>query len=347
MIKIVDLEKTYEASGGRRVTALRGVNLHVAKGEIFGIIGESGAGKSTLVRCMNMLERPTSGSVIVDGEDLTKMNDSKLRAARKDISMIFQHFNLLSSRTVFDNVAFPLELVGKKKAEIEAKVLPLLELVGLADKRNQYPSQLSGGQKQRVGIARALASDPKVLLCDEATSALDPQTTKSILNLLKDINEKLKLTIVLITHEMHVIKEICHRVAVIGGGNIVEEGPVAEVFMHPKQQITREFISTVISHELPPFLADVDLSDTPVEGSNLVLRLSFVGDSADEPIMSRLIRDIGVDVNIIYGNIDQIQSTAYGTLIIELSGDDEDIQASLDYLHQQKLGVEVIGYVIA
>ncbi|MBQ5636424.1 MAG: methionine ABC transporter ATP-binding protein, partial [Selenomonadales bacterium] len=167
------------------------------------------------------------------------------------------------------------------------------------------------------------------------------------LNLLKDINEKLKLTIVLITHEMHVIKEICHRVAVIGGGNIVEEGPVAEVFMHPKQQITREFISTVISHELPPFLADVELSDTPVEGSNLVLRLSFVGDSADEPVMSRLIRDKGVDVNIIYGNIDQIQNTAYGTLIIELSGDDADIQASLDYLHQQKLGVEVIGYVIA
>ena len=347
MIKIVDLEKTYEASGGRRVTALRGVNLHVAKGEIFGIIGESGAGKSTLVRCMNMLERPTSGSVIVDGEDLTKMNDSRLRAARKDISMIFQHFNLLSSRTVFDNVAFPLELVGKKKAEIEAKVLPLLELVGLADKRNQYPSQLSGGQKQRVGIARALASDPKVLLCDEATSALDPQTTKAILKLLKDINEKLHLTIVLITHEMHVIKEICHRVAVIGGGNIVEEGPVSEVFMHPKEQITREFISTVISHELPPILADVKLSDQPREGSNLVLRLSFVGDSADEPIMSRLIRDIGVDVNILYGNVDQIQNTSYGTLIIELSGDDEDIQASLAYLHEQKLGVEVIGYVIS
>ena len=347
MIKIVDLEKTYEASGGRRVTALRGVNLHVAKGEIFGIIGESGAGKSTLVRCMNMLERPTSGNVIVDGEDLTKMNDSKLRAARKDISMIFQHFNLLSSRTVFDNVAFPLELVGKKKAEIEAKVLPLLELVGLADKRNQYPSQLSGGQKQRVGIARALASDPKVLLCDEATSALDPQTTKSILKLLKDINEKLHLTIVMITHEMHVIKEICHKVAVIGGGNIVEEGPVSEVFMHPKEQITREFISTVINHELPPMLADVELSDQPREGSSLILRLSFVGDSADEPIMSRLIRDIGVDVNILYGNVDQIQNTSYGTLIIELSGDDADIQASLAYLHEQKLGVEVIGYVIA
>lgn len=347
MIKITDLEKTYEASGGRRVTALRGVNLHVAKGEIFGIIGESGAGKSTLVRCMNMLERPTSGSVVVDGEDLTKMNDSRLRAARKDISMIFQHFNLLSSRTVFDNVAFPLELVGKKKDEIEAKVLPLLELVGLADKRNQYPSQLSGGQKQRVGIARALASDPKVLLCDEATSALDPQTTKAILKLLKDINAKLYLTIVLITHEMHVIKEICDKVAVIGGGNIVEEGPVSEIFMHPKQQITREFISTVVNHELPPILANVKISDQPVEGSKLVLRLSFVGDTADEPIMSRLIRDKGVDVNIIYGNIDQIQNTSYGTLIIELSGDDTDIQASLSYLHEQKLGVEVIGYVIA
>lgn len=347
MIKITDLEKTYTASGGRKVTALRGVNLHVAKGEIFGIIGESGAGKSTLVRCMNMLERPTSGAVVVDGEDLTKMSDARLRQARKDISMIFQHFNLLSSRTVFDNVAFPLELVGKKKDEIEAKVMPLLELVGLADKRNQYPSQLSGGQKQRVGIARALASDPKVLLCDEATSALDPQTTKAILKLLKDINAKLHLTIVLITHEMNVIKEICDRVAVIAGGNIAEEGSVVDVFMNPREDITREFISTVISHELPAILADVELVDTYVSGSKAVLRLSFVGDSADEPVMSRLIRDKGVDVNILYGNVDQIQNTSYGTLIIELSGEDADIKASLDYLHNINLGVEVLGYVVS
>lgn len=347
MIKITDLEKTYTAVGGRKVTALRGVNLHVAKGEIFGIIGESGAGKSTLVRCMNMLERPTKGTVVVDGEDLTQMNDARLRQARKDISMIFQHFNLLSSRTVFDNVAFPLELVGKKKDEIEAKVMPLLELVGLADKRNQYPSQLSGGQKQRVGIARALASDPKVLLCDEATSALDPQTTKAILKLLKDINAKLHLTIVLITHEMNVIKEICDRVAVIAGGNIAEEGSVVEVFMNPQADITREFISTVISHELPAILADVELKDEYVSGSKVVLRLSFVGDSADEPVMSRLIRDKGVDVNILYGNVDQIQNTSYGTLIIELSGEDADIKASLDYLHNINLGVEVLGYVVS
>jgi len=223
MIELKNLQKTYQGDNGS-LEALRGVSVHVREGEIYGVIGKSGAGKSTLIRCINMLERPTSGSVIVDGEELTTMPERQLRDVRKKIGMIFQHFNLLSSRTVYDNVAFPLELAGKTVSEIEAAVTPLLELVGLADKRNQYPAQLSGGQKQRVGIARALANRPKVLLCDEATSALDPQTTHSILELLKDINQKFNLTIVIITHEMQVIKEICDRVAVIENGLIIEEG---------------------------------------------------------------------------------------------------------------------------
>ncbi|MDU4873681.1 MAG: ATP-binding cassette domain-containing protein, partial [Veillonella parvula] len=216
------------------------------------IIGQSGAGKSTLIRCINMLEAPTSGSVIVNGTDLTTLSKSDLRKARKDIGMIFQHFNLLSSRTVYDNVAFPLELQGMSKSEIKERITPILDIVGLTDRMNNYPSQLSGGQKQRVGIARALASNPKVLLCDEATSALDPQTTDSILKLLKNINEKMGLTIVLITHEMHVIREICDRVAVIEGGIILEEGSTVEVFTHPRENTTKEFISSVVSDNLPP-----------------------------------------------------------------------------------------------
>lgn len=344
MIVLSDIEKTYAGASGE-VKALKGVDLHIRRGEIYGIIGLSGAGKSTLVRCINMLERPTAGKVVVDGQDLTAMNDCQLRAARKQIGMIFQHFNLLSSATVYENVAFPLRLSGKPTAEIEQKVLPLLELVGLADKRGQYPSQLSGGQKQRVGIARALASDPKVLLCDEATSALDPQTTKSILELIKDINQKLQLTVVLITHEMQVIKEICDKVAVIEHGVIAEEGTVLEVFMHPQQPITKEFIGAIISQEVPEAFRDIPLTDEPTPGSNLLLRLSFIGNTADEPVMSALVRRCNVDINIIYGNVDHIKSTPYGTLVVELTGADGDIQQALAYLRERNLGIEVIGYV--
>ena len=241
MIELKRIQKIYE--GAVRVEALKEINVTIQEGEIFGVIGQSGAGKSTLIRCINMLERPTSGSVIVDGVDLTKLNTAELREERKHIGMIFQHFNLLSSRTVYDNVAFPLELQGLSKEEIRERILPILDIVKLSDRLDNYPSQLSGGQKQRVGIARALASNPKVLLCDEATSALDPQTTKSILALLKDINRRLNLTIVLITHEMNVIKEICDRVAVIEGGTIIEEGPVVDVFTEPS--IIRKFDTDV------------------------------------------------------------------------------------------------------
>lgn len=343
MIKLTGITKIYHGAAGQTV-ALKGIDLDIAQGEIFGIIGKSGAGKSTLIRCINMLEAPTTGSVVVDGQELTKLPESELRQARKQISMIFQHFNLLSSRTVFDNVAFPLELAGQTKEQISKTVLPLLDLVGLADKRNQYPAQLSGGQKQRVGIARALASQPKVLLCDEATSALDPQTTQSILSLLKDINRQFNLTIVLITHEMNVIKEICDRVAVIENGKIIEQGNVLDIFAKPQSVTSREFIRNIVNHDLPEIFNDTVFSPTPLPDGNLILRLSFIGHSAQEPIIASMIRLFNVDASILSGNIDHIQNTAFGTLIIELSGEQAAIEKALTYLQSRDLGIEVIGY---
>ena len=344
MITLQKITKVYQGSAGL-VPALTEIDLNVAKGDIFGIIGKSGAGKSTLIRCINMLERPTSGTVTVDRQILSTLGEKALRNERKKISMIFQHFNLLSSRTVFDNVAFPLELAGKSKSEIRSEILPLLELVGLTDKQDQYPAQLSGGQKQRVGIARALANNPKVLLCDEATSALDPQTTNSILKLLKDINKKFQLTIVLITHEMHVIKEICNKVAVIENGRIVEEGAVLDVFTNPQSTTTQEFINTLTKDNLDALLSDRIISQSAAADSNLLLRLSFLGNSAEEPVIASLIRRFNVDVNILYGNIDHIDSTPYGTLVIELSGEQTNIQEALQFLQAKDLGIEVIGYV--
>lgn len=344
MIKLKNIVKTYSSKAGD-VYALKGINLSIDKGQIFGIIGQSGAGKSTLIRCINMLERPTSGNVIVDGQDMTTLSENQLLKARRQISMIFQHFNLLTSRTIYDNIAFPLELQGMDKQTIKSKVEPLLELVGLKDRANYYPSQLSGGQKQRVGIARALANDPKVLLCDEATSALDPQTTKSILELLKDINKKFNLTIVLITHEMNVIKEICDKVAVIEGGVIVEQGNVLDVFTNPQTETCKKFISTIINHDLPPALKDIHLLPNPVQGCSLIVRLSFIGHSTSEPILASVIKRYDVDTSIIYANVDSIKDTPYGTLIIEVIGADEAIQDSLNHLKQQNLRVEVLGYV--
>ncbi len=341
MIKLSNIRKTYDGS----TYALQGINLDIAKGEIYGIIGKSGAGKSTLIRCINMLEAPTAGEVVVDGLNLTKMADNQLRLARKDIGMIFQHFNLLSSATVYENVAFPLKLSGKSAKEIQDKVLPLLELVGLESKKDQYPAQLSGGQKQRVGIARALANNPKVLLCDEATSALDPQTTKSILDLLIDINQSLQLTIVLITHEMQVIKEICDKVAVIENGKIIEQGPVIDIFSKPQQETTRDFISAIINHDLPEIFQGTEFSSEPINNGHLVLRISFMGHSTEEPIIAGLIRRFDIDISILYGNVDHIKTTPYGTLLLELSGDAEKIQEALSYLQEKQLGIEVIGYV--
>ena len=345
MIKLSHIEKTYDSPSGP-VPALKGIDLHIAKGEIYGIIGLSGAGKSTLVRCINLLERPTAGQVIVDGKDMMSLSAAELREARKDIGMIFQHFNLLSSATVYDNIAFPLRLSGTEEGKIREKVEPLLKLVGLENKASQYPSQLSGGQKQRVGIARALASDPKVLLCDEATSALDPQTTRSILELIRDINAKLHLTVVVITHEMQVIKDLCDKVAVIDKGIIAEEGTVLEVFTNPKEPITKEFISVLLSNELPVAFRGGAIQQEYSEDSYLLLRLTFIGESADDPVLAGMIRQFPeVECTMLFGDLDQISGQPFGRMIIGLTGRKERIQAAMEYLAAKDLKEEVIGYV--
>ena len=340
MIKLENITKTYD--GKAQVHALKGVNLTIEDGEIFGIIGKSGAGKSTLVRCINMLERPTSGNVIIDE---TNMTDAQLRAERKHIGMIFQHFNLLSSRTVFDNIAFPLELIGASKEAIQKKVADLLELVGLTDRQFNYPAQLSGGQKQRVGIARALASDPNILLCDEATSALDPQTTKSILELLKDINQRLGITIVIITHEMAVIKEICNRVAVIEGGVIKEAGRVVDVFTNPQSQTMKDFVKSVINMELPAGIAKMGITDQPAPGYDMLVRLRFKGAATNEPVVASVVQRFHTYVSVLYGNIDYIQDEPFGYLIVVIMGSMEQQAKAFEYIKELPIGSEVLGYV--
>lgn len=343
MIEVRQVSKVYQVNG-QPVVALRDVNLSVRRGEIYGIIGLSGAGKSTLVRCINMLERPQSGSILVDGVDITRLEGEALRAARRQIGMIFQNFNLLQSRTVAGNVAFPLEIAGVPQAEIKRRVSDLLALVGLTDKAKAYPAQLSGGQKQRVGIARALANQPKVLLSDEATSALDPQTTKSILKLLLDINHQLGLTIVLITHEMQVIKEICDSVAVIENGTIVESGPVWQVFTEPRSAAARNFLRGVITPELPSEVLERLIAEG--SGESQILRLSFLGEQAGQPLISSLIRLFDVDVNILYGSIDHIKDTPFGTLIVEIKGNGVDPSRLISYLRGRGVKVEVIAGVV-
>ena len=344
MIELQHIDKIYHTSSGD-LHALKDINLTINEGEIFGIIGLSGAGKSTLVRCINMLERPTSGKVFVDGQEMTALGEEQLRKARQNIGMIFQHFNLLSSRTVFGNIAFPLEIQGLDKAAIQKKVEPLLDLVGLKDRADHYPSQLSGGQKQRVGIARALASDPKVLLCDEATSALDPQTTESILNLLRDINKRLHITIVMITHQMNVVKEICDRVAVIENGEIIEQGSMVDIFTNPQKATTREFVASIQHNDLPDFVRKLDIHKDYKAGDKALVSLSFIGDSAGEPIVSVLIKEYDTNVNILTANIETLQDTPFGTLLIEVEGDEAHLKKALDYLHERKVKDEVIGYV--
>lgn len=344
MIELQHIDKIYHTSSGD-LHALKDINLTINEGEIFGIIGLSGAGKSTLVRCINMLEKPTSGKVIVDGQEMTALGEEQLRKALQNIGMIFQHFNLLSSRTVFGNIAFPLEIQGLDKAAIQKKVEPLLDLVGLKDRADHYPSQLSGGQKQRVGIARALASDPKVLLCDEATSALDPQTTESILNLLRDINKRLHITIVMITHQMNVVKEICDRVAVIENGEIIEQGSMVDIFTNPQKATTREFVASIQHNDLPDFVRKLDIHKDYKAGDKALVSLSFIGDSAGEPIVSVLIKEYDTNVNILTANIENLQDTPFGTLLIEVEGDEAHLKKALDYLHERKVKDEVIGYV--
>lgn len=339
LISIKNVKKIYDSKKGK-VTAVNDVNLEINKGEIFGIIGYSGAGKSTLIRMLNGLELPSDGKVIVAENEVSTIKGTKLRKARQEISMIFQHFNLLWSRTVRQNIAFPLEIAGVSKEQRLKRVDELIKLVGLEGREDAYPSQLSGGQKQRVGIARALANNPKVLLCDEATSALDPQTTDSILDLLVDINERLGLTIVLITHEMHVIRKICHRVAVMEDGQIVEMGAVLNVFKNPQAPITKRFVQQVTEPEETKETIQ-HLLDLYPHGK--VVQLGFVGEAAEQPLMTNLIRNYNVTVNILQGKISQTQNGSYGTLFIHLDGEQEEVAKAIDYIQSQQVGVEVIS----
>ncbi|UOQ48886.1 ATP-binding cassette domain-containing protein [Gracilibacillus caseinilyticus] len=341
MIKIKNLSKLYQTKT-QSVQAVDDVSLTIDKGEIFGVIGYSGAGKSTFVRLINRLEEPTDGSVVIHDKDITKMQHNELRNNRQKIGMIFQHFNLLWSRTVYDNIAFPLEIAGVPKAKRKEKVLELINLVGLSGKEENYPSQLSGGQKQRVGIARALANDPEVLLCDEATSALDPETTDDILDLLVSINKKLGLTIILITHEMHVIQQICHRVAVMENGKVVESGEVLDVFVRPQSKTTQRFVQQLnpLEHDknnLSAFINDLDDSE--------VVKVHFIGNSAKRALISEVSKKFDVEINILQGSISPTQEGAYGTLYIEVNGNNDVIRESLDFMQNEGVEVEVLKHV--
>ena len=341
MIELSHISKDF-GSGSYAVHAVRDVSLSIGSGEIFGIIGFSGAGKSTLVRCVNLLECPTSGTVTVDGRELTTLTSKELRQERRKIGMIFQHFNLMPSRTVAGNVAYPLRGSGLSRKEINEKVQRLLGLVGIAEKADAYPSQLSGGQKQRVAIARALANDPKVLLCDEATSALDPQTTKSILHLLRQLNETLGITIVLITHEMAVVKEICGRVAVMEYGSVVEQGEVFTVFAEPKQEITRSFIHTTSNLRKVEELIAEDSPVTRLQPGELIVRLSYIQRNVNEPLISVVSQKFNVSLNIIFADIAIVQDSPIGGTVAILSGERGQITKAIEYLIEKNVGVEVI-----
>jgi len=337
--------KTYAARRGQApVTALADISLAVPAAAIVGVIGRSGAGKSTLIRLVNGLEKPSAGKVVVAGTDIGALGERELRAERRSIGMIFQHFNLLARRTAFDNVALPLEIAGLPQREIKARVEPLLELVGLADKRDRYPAELSGGQKQRIGIARALATRPRVLLSDEATSALDPETTNQILALLRKVNAELRLTVLLITHEMAVIKAVADRVAVIDGGRIVEEGTTYDVFARPQHATTRAFLSALTGASLPPYVAD-RLAAEPGPGRQALIRIVFTGAHATDPVLSRVARLLSVDLNIIQAQVDEIAGRPFGVIVISVPGDAATLAAVTNAVERLKLGWEVLGYV--
>lgn len=336
MIQIENLSKVYKTKG-RTVKGVDDVTLTIESGEIFGIVGYSGAGKSSLLRCLNLLERPTSGSVTIGGQNLTKLKGSQLRKARLKIGMIFQHFYLISQKTIYENIAFALRAANTPEKKIEPRVTELLEVVGLADKRDVFPAQLSGGQKQRVGIARALANNPSVLLCDEATSALDPTTTTSILRLLKRINKELGITIVLITHEMDVVKEICDRMAIMQDGRVVEEGQVYDLFSNPQQPLTKEFISSVVSFDLP--------KDVLADLTGTLIKVTFIGNVAMEGVISDTMQKFAVKGNFLHGSIEYIQERALGIFLMELQGHASEIGKAVAYMAAQQAKVEVIEYV--
>lgn len=333
MIKINNLTKAYETKSGT-VLGVDNVSLHINKGEIFGIVGYSGAGKSSLIRCLNLLEVPTEGEVIIDHIDITKLAKEELRKMRLRIGMIFQHFYLISSKTILENIVFALKAANYPKSERKERANELLELVGLGDKIDVYPAQLSGGQKQRVGIARALANNPSVLLCDEATSALDPSTTKSILELLKKINVELGITIVLITHEMEVVKEICDRMAVMQDGKVIEEGRVFDLFANPQQPLTQEFIRTVLQIHIPHRILE--------QCKGTLVKIQFKGSKAGESVVSDMLQKYSLTGNFLFGNIEYIQEEPLGIFILELIGSHDEVQAAIKYLQERTGNAEVI-----
>ncbi|WP_220809778.1 methionine ABC transporter ATP-binding protein [Noviherbaspirillum aridicola] len=335
MIHIEKLNKDYRAAG-RTVSALRDINLQIPQGKIFGIIGRSGAGKSTLLRTLNLLERPTSGAVRIAGEDITRLGKAELDRLRQHIGMVFQNFNLLHAKTVGANIEFPLRLAGGySREQRDRRVDELLDLVGLRAHKDKYPAQLSGGQKQRVGIARAIAHAPRLLLCDEATSALDPETTQSILALLADINARLGITIVLITHEMHVIRSICDHVAVIEGGEIVESGPVAEVFLHPRHAATRSLVAETTHDDFDPAAIR--------GGGGTLLRLTYTGDAVHQPILTRVALQSRASIAILQGSVSRIKDTPYGQLLVEIGGNEQETAQALDLFRELKVQCEVMN----
>lgn len=343
MVRFERISKTYPAYRGKPgVNALQGINFAVARGSITGVIGRSGAGKSSLVRLINGLEKPTTGRVIVDNRDISGLFGRDLRLAQRSIGMIFQHFNLLSSRTAADNIALPLEIAGWSKADIRTRVTELLALVGIADKHDRYPSELSGGQKQRVGIARALATRPSVLLSDEATSALDPQTTRAILDLLANINRELGVTIVLITHEMSVVRQLAKEVVVLDAGHVVESGHVADIFTHPKHPITQSFLAEVTGDSLPVSLASRIVQEP---GSHAVVRVQVRGAGAGDTLIARLARELCLDVSLLSARIDEIGGQHVGSLVLGIPGGESAAMRTLAWLSQYQFPAERLGYV--
>ena len=332
MIRIQDVTKTFAGRDGQ-VEALKGISLTIHKGEIYGIIGMSGAGKSTLVRCLNFLEKPTAGTVFIEDRDLSLLGEKELRKERLDIAMIFQHFNLLMQRNVLDNICFPMEIAGVKKADAKKRAMELLEIVGLTEKSKSYPAQMSGGQKQRVAIARALANNPKILLCDEATSALDPTTTKAILKLLQEINRKDGITIVIITHEMSVVQEICTHVAIIDAGMLAEQGTVEEVFSNPRTSAAKKLV----------FMGEQ--RSQKMEGKRCI-RIVFDGKSSFEPVIANMILECRAPVNILLADTKDIGGIAHGQMILQLPQDDAAADRIIHYLQERKLTVkELDSYV--
>ncbi len=341
MIKLEHVTKTFQTRNGN-VHAVRDVSLEIQDGEIFGIIGFSGAGKSTLVRCINLLEKPEQGAVYFDDKDLLKLSEKELRLKRQEMGMIFQHFNLMRSRTVFENIAFPLRHMKMKEDEIQRRVNSLLELIELKDRKDSYPSQLSGGQKQRVAIARALATRPKVLLCDEATSALDPHTTQQILQLIRRINKELNLTVILITHEMAVVKDICDRVAVMENGKVVEEGNIVEVFSHPSMPVTKNFINTTNNLGKINELLENEHPLVQIDSNQTLVKLSYQSGNTKEALISTISREYNVDCSIIFGNVEIVHDVPFGTLICVLTGKKENMQKALQLCEDNQVQVEVM-----